>query len=206
MKTIDTRGKLCPQPLIETRKALKSSEKGESLQILSDNEIAKNNIIRFLNDQNIENNCSTESGIYKIIIQGNNKIDDNIAVEEYCSIESTPSILPNSRYAVVIDSDKMGEGDDDLGAILIRGFINALIEQEKLPSHIIFYNAGVHLSNKKSSVAHTLYKLQEKEIQIIVCGTCVDFYEINPKCCIGTISNMYEITEILTNASHIIKP
>jgi selenium metabolism protein YedF len=100
----------------------------------------------------------------------------------------------------------MGEGDPQLGMILMKGFINALIEQPVLPTHLIFYNAGVLLTTVDSGVIHSLKSLEESGIEILVCGTCVDFYDIKAQRAVGKISNMFTITETMAKSGHVVKP
>lgn len=205
MNTIDTRGMLCPQPLIETRKALKKASTNQALRIISDNETSKNNILRFLNDQKMACECKEDNGIYTIVLQKSKSLDPKVVAEAYCSFESKPA-GKDKDYVVVISNDKMGEGNDDLGSILMKGFLNAIIEQDNLPSHMIFYNMGIFLASKNSAVFKTLQKLEEMGVQIIICGTCVDYYDVKSRIRVGVISNMFDITEIMANASHILKP
>ncbi|MFA8300537.1 MAG: sulfurtransferase-like selenium metabolism protein YedF [Hyphomicrobiales bacterium] len=204
MNIIDTRGKLCPLPLIETRKALKNAKENEAFKVISDNEIAKNNVMRFLGDQNIPCECTEDNGIYTIVLQMSQSLDSSVVAEAYCNIDDANT--SGNKYIVVISSDKMGEGDEDLGDILMKGFVNALVEQDEKPSHIIFYNSGVRLTVEGSTVLESLQSLSDLGIKVIVCGTCVDFFNIKDKVEVGIISNMFEITDIMTKASHIIKP
>ena len=110
-----------------------------------------------------------------------------------------------SPFTVLIKSDRMGSGNDDLGKILIRGFLNALIKQPQLPTHIILYNGGVLLAVEGTDTATTLYELEQKGIEILLCGTC-DFFQIKEKIKAGTISNMMQITATLIEAPKIVEP
>lgn len=202
MITVDTRGKLCPQPLIETRRALKKATTGDAITVMSDNDTAKDNILRFLDDQGASFECNEHAGIYNITFNKPASFEPAVIPEAYCSTAEPVT----KDYIVVIANNKMGHGDDALGSILIKGFINALIEQDTLPTHLVFYNSGVQLTTANSGVLDTLKKMEEQGVRIIVCGTCVDFYEIKEQVGIGMISNMYHITEVMTQAHHIVKP
>ncbi len=107
---------------------------------------------------------------------------------------------------ISITSDKMGQGDDELGAILMQAFINTLKKQSPLPATVIFYNAGVLLCQQDSPVVPALTELSELGVKLILCGTCVDFYGIKDKLAIGEISNMFTIQETLNHAARIIAP
>ena len=109
-------------------------------------------------------------------------------------------------FTVLIKSDRMGSGNDDLGKILIRGFLNALVKQSQLPTRIILYNSGVLLAVEGTDTATTLYELEHKGVEILLCGTCCDFFQIKGKIKAGTISNMVQITSTLIEAPKIVEP
>lgn len=201
MQTVDGKGLLCPQPLILTRKALKNCLPGETLKIECDNKTAFQNILTYLNDQSLSPEGKEEDGIFCIMVVNQpakaNEDDGS------CSID--PGIC-SSAYVVVVSSDKMGEGDPQLGAILMKGFLNALIEQPVLPTHLLFYNSGVKLTTVDSGVIGSLQALEESGVEIMVCGTCVDFYGIKSQMAVGRISNMFTITETMAKTGHVVKP
>jgi selenium metabolism protein YedF len=111
-----------------------------------------------------------------------------------------------NKYTILIKSNRMGSGNDDLGKILIRGFLNSLIKQEQLPSHIILYNAGVLLAVKDSDTAASMLEMEQRGVQIVLCGTCVDFFQIKEQIAAGQISNMAHITSLLIDAPKVIVP
>ncbi|HOE92044.1 MAG TPA: sulfurtransferase-like selenium metabolism protein YedF [Candidatus Cloacimonadota bacterium] len=201
MKIIDTRGELCPKPIIKTKKEIPNIAVNESFQILTDNEISLNNLLRFLKDNSFETEVNTKENYYVINCVKRDKVLTNPDAESYCCSTSS-----NDNYIIVFKSDKMGMGDDDLGSILMKAFINNLGEQNKLPKALVFYNSSVKLTQETSSVIGALNDLQSKGIEIVICGTCVDFFKIKENIKIGTISNMFAITEYLTKYAHIICP
>ncbi|MBN2616853.1 MAG: sulfurtransferase-like selenium metabolism protein YedF [Spirochaetales bacterium] len=111
-----------------------------------------------------------------------------------------------NRSVISINSNKMGHGSDDLGSILMQSFVNTLGKLDPLPSSIIFYNSGVLLCSKDSLVIDSLKKYEEMDISILLCGTCVEFYNIKDNLGAGKISNMYSIQETLNKAPRIITP
>lgn len=112
----------------------------------------------------------------------------------------------HSPFTVLIKSDRMGSGDDELGKLLIRGFLNALIKQAQLPTHIILYNGGVLLAVDGTDTAETLRELEEKGVIILLCGTCCDFFNIKEMVNAGSISNMMQITSTLIEAPKLVQP
>jgi len=201
MQTVDGKGLLCPQPLILTRKALKNCLPGETLKIECDNQTAFQNILTYLKDQSLSPAGNETDGIFHITVV--NQPAEAGEASGSCSIDA--GICPSS-YVVAVSSDKMGEGDPQLGAILMKGFLNALIEQPVLPTHLLFYNAGVKLTTVDSGVSSALLALEESGTEILICGTCVDFYDIRAKLAVGKISNMFTLTETMARAGNVIKP
>ena len=201
MKIIDTKGFLCPKPLIMTKQAMKEMAPGEEFMVITDNETAKDNLMTFLTDQQARPEGTINQGIFKVKAV---MPLENVAEpypESYCKNPES-----SHEYVVVLKNDKMGLGDDDLGAILMKGYVNALREAGNAPSHIILYNAGVKLAIKGSGVEDSLKYLEKNGVKIIVCGTCADFFGLKQQVKAGIISNMYVIAETLAQAGHVVYP
>lgn len=201
MQTVNGKGLLCPQPLILTRKALKNCLPGETLKIECDNKTAFQNIMTYLKDQLLIPEGTERDEIFYITV-----VNQPVRASEAEDSFSINPAICSSSYVVVVSSDRMGEGDPQLGMILMKGFINALIEQPVLPTHLIFYNAGVLLTTGDSGVINSLKSLEDSGIEILVCGTCVDFYDIKVQRAVGKISNMFTITETMAKSGHVVKP
>jgi selenium metabolism protein YedF len=200
---VDTKGQLCPKPLILTRKAIKEAAKGADIEVICGNDIAFKNVCSYLNDQKIEINTESDGNEFRIKF---NTSADTVApqiTEEYCPVPEKNEL---SNTVITVKSNKMGEGDPELGEILIKAFINTISELDRLPSHVIFYNSGVKLTTQESGVTDALKELNNSGVKIIVCGTCVDFYDIKDKVEVGTISNMYTISDIMDKANKIVIP
>lgn len=106
----------------------------------------------------------------------------------------------------MISSDRMGEGEAELGHILIKGFVYALTQLDKLPDTILLYNKGAYLSCEGSAVLEDLKTLSENGTEILTCGTCLNYYGLEEKLAVGTVANMYHIVDIQARADKIIKP
>ena len=100
----------------------------------------------------------------------------------------------------------MGEGENELGEILIKAFINTIAEVSPLPGAIVFYNSGIFLTVEGSAVLESLQQLEKSGVKILVCGTCLEYYQKKEHIRAGIISNMYTILETLSSAKHIISP
>lgn len=207
MKIIDTRGKLCPLPLIMLKKEVDQTPIGESISVITDNETAKCNLCDYIRELGATVTEKKEDGYTTLSFQVSRHSEK--AAPMSCPSTSAPTTSPTPKgdYVIVAKSNKMGTGDEELGGILMRAFINAIGELDHLPTHIILYNSGVLLAIKGTDTADTLAQLNDKHgIRIIVCGTCADFYGIKDKIQTGTISNMYRIMELQANAGHVIYP
>jgi selenium metabolism protein YedF len=107
---------------------------------------------------------------------------------------------------VAIQRNRLGDGAEELGTILIKGFVNTLPETTLKPKTIVFLNSGIFLALKDSPVLESLKKLENMGIEILVCGTCLDYYKMKEELGVGKISNMYEILERLSHAGNVIYP
>jgi len=201
-KTVDARGKLCPAPLIMTKQALGEIGMGETLRILIDNEISKNNVERFLADNGFVSTCTTESGVFTVTVAKSKEELGKVDVQTYC----TPAAAKAAGHVMVIAADTMGTGSEELGGILMKAFINTIKEVKPLPSSIIFYNSGIMLTVEGSPLIATLKELESLGVSILVCGTCVNYYDKKDLVRVGIVSNMYTILETLTAAQTVIKP
>lgn len=199
---VDAMGKQCPVPVVMTKKVLDQAEKGDEIQIFVDNETAVNNLGRLAGSTG----CSfvsrkTENGYEINLVVKADKQDRN---SEEPEIVCAP--LPTQgNDTVVIASDKMGDGDPELGAILIKGFVYALTQLETPPAVMLFYNGGAKLTAQDSPYIEDLKTLQEQGTEILTCGTCVNFYGLKEPA-VGTVTNMYTIAEKLTKAGKVIRP
>lgn len=204
MKTIDVRGKLCPEPLIITKKAIKEATIGDSFNVLLDNDIATCNLENFLLEMKIESVTvrDGEKATLSFTLGESPKI--LAAEEDFCQVAT-----PRGDYAVVLSSNGMGkdlDGTNTLGKMLMRGYINALAEQDTLPKTIIMYNSGVLFACEGSDTIESLKQLLSAGVDIILCGVCVDYYDVKGKILVGRISNMFEITKITSTIGHVVYP
>ncbi len=203
MKIIDCKGLICPMPLIETKKAIKESGLGEELQVIVDNETSFNNVSHFLKDNGYVFNHTKDDKVYSIVFN-TNKLEVK-KVEKQPSAQ-TISNTSKGDYIIVLTSNSMGSGDDDLGKLLVKGFLNTIDQLDSLPQEIICYNSGVILAEKGTDTAQTLKKIENLGVKLTLCGTCVDFFDLKEKLEVGTISNMLYIAGRLASGAHIVKP
>lgn len=207
MITLDCKGLLCPRPLIEAKKAFTQASTGEVITVIVDNDTAVFNLTSFFSGNGVESQTRKEGGIHFVTVtkgESQHTTVANSTPEEYCQVPEQKPLL--EKTVVVIASDKMGEGNPELGEILMKGFFVALAEAESIPSELIFYNSGVLLTTKTSTIIPSLEQLRNKGVSITACGTCADFYGIKNDIKIATISNMYSIVTSINAAGKVIKP
>jgi len=204
MRIVDTKGQLCPAPLIATKRALKETSTGESIIVITDNQTAFSNVSRFLRDNNTPFTVSEKDGIWSLTITRATGELTSQNAEEYCKTD-VPH-FEKGDFVVTISSDKMGEGDPELGSLLMTNFIKAIHDLDILPSKIVFYNRGVFLGRNDSAVFELLNDLEKMGVVLFLCGTCIKHYSIEDKIHIGTVSNMFEIAQIMSSAGKVVKP
>lgn len=210
MTIVDARGELCPLPLIKTKKAVSQASTGDVIEVISDNDTAKCNLMDYITELGFEPNYRMEDQTHYIRFTVGEQL---VGLKNNANFEKTPECaLPKVQaeqttgYTVVIKSMKMGDGDPVLGAMLMRAYINSLPEVDLKPKTIILYNEGVKLALKDSDTAETLKELANSGIEIIVCGTCVDFYDVKEQLVVGKISNMYNISTLMSESTFIAYP
>jgi selenium metabolism protein YedF len=198
-KVIDARGLACPEPVIRTKKALE--EGGASrLEVLVDNEAARENVLRFAGFSGCAATVSGEgSGSYRVTVEtaGYKPADPSLAEAAACESQPQPSAQGAAAATVFIPASEIGRGESELGALLMKGFIFALAESDAPPKRIIFMNSGVRLAVKGSESLANLLRLESRGVEILACGTCLDYYKVKDSLAVGRVSNMYEIAGFL---------
>jgi selenium metabolism protein YedF len=189
---IDCKGLQCPLPVVKTKKYFDSIESGEGT-IIVDNLVAKNNVVKFAKGSGNESTVEEKDGLYFIKITKKQSEELNENVKE------------NKKFTLVVSTDKLGSGDDKLGDMLMKSYIFALSEADTIPDDLLFINGGVKLTIDTSPVLDSLKKLVERGANVLVCGACLDFYNVKDNLSIGEITNMYTIVELMNSADKTIK-
>lgn len=200
MITVNAMGDNCPIPVIKTKNAMQALTGPETIEVLVDNEIAVQNVTKMASSN------------------GGKVTSEKLAEKEYkitiemegapAAAEEDTACIPDARdnTVVVISSDRMGSGNDDLGKVLIKGFIFAVTQLDKLPKTMLFYNGGATLTCEGSDSLEDLKSLEAQGVEIMTCGTCLDYYGLKEKLAVGTVTNMYSIVEKQAGAAKILKP
>ena len=194
MIKVDAIGDTCPIPVIKTKKAIAEAAGQGTIEVLVDNEIAVQNVTKMAESE------------------GGKVTSEKVAEKEYkITIELSGEAKASAEEAeenlvVVISSDRMGSGNDALGKVLIKGFIFAVTQLERLPKTMLFYNGGATLTAEGSDSLEDLKHLEEQGVEILTCGTCLNYYNLSDKLQVGSVTNMYSIVEKMAGADKIITP
>jgi selenium metabolism protein YedF len=176
MRIVDTKGQKCPAPLIAAKKALRETVTGESFIVLTDNQTSFNNLNRFLKDNNVDFLVNEERGIWTFTVTKTTNDVPQVRAEDYCS--GPVAHFEKGDFIIVFASDKMGQGDDELGHLLMNNFIKAIKDLDKLPQKVVFYNMGVMLVTKSSPVIEHLMDLERMGVELLICATCVTITDL----------------------------
>lgn len=198
MYKINAIGKACPLPVIETKKALKEND---AVETLVDNEIATQNLKKMADQLGYIYQMEPTGDDYKVTIAKGNQ-----DLVEMADPEVAEEVVTTEDYVVVVDTNVMGRGSDELGKNLLKMFIYSLTEQDVLPKQVIFYNGGVSLVTEDSDSLEDLQMMADQGVEIYACGACLNFFELTEKVAIGEITNMYRIVEMMRQAPKVVKP
>lgn len=199
---LDERGKQCPIPVIDTKKALESSKPGDVIEVLVDNETSVQNLNKMASSKGLKAS-SEKLGDKEFLV----KIQAGEGAQ--ASAETGEVCLGDSRrkgMVVVLSSNCMGSGDEALGKLLMKGCVYALTQQDKLPACVLLYNSGAYLSCEGSDNLEDLKNMEAEGVEILTCGTCLNHYGIADKLAVGTVTNMYEIVERMVTADVLVRP
>jgi selenium metabolism protein YedF len=199
---INASGLACPEPVILTKNALKEYN---VVSVTVDNTTAVENIKRLAGSMKCDIKIAEkESGKFELTLtRSDSFIPDAVPDNISCDISKPQATGPD---VVVINSETMGRGSDELGSLLMKAFIHTVTELDKKPDIMIFYNAGVIFTTEGSGVLDDLKKLESRGTKILVCGTCLNYYKLTEKISAGIISNMYDIASALSASGRIVQP
>jgi selenium metabolism protein YedF len=187
---VDARGLPCPRPVVETKKALDEIQTG-TVTVLVDSPESRDNVARFAGSQGCRVEVHEEEGVFHLTI-----------------VKERNSEVPGDKKGtiiVLITSDLFGTGDERLGEILMKAFLNTLWDAKTRPDKLIFINSAVNLTTAGSDVLDTLKLLEKEGVQVFSCGTCLEYYRLREKLSVGSVTNMYDTVDSLLSADKIIK-
>ena len=215
---VNAMGKQCPIPVVMTKKVIDNAAVGDEIEILIDNETAVNNLSRLANKTGctfVSEKLGDKKYQVKMAVkteQTGGTLEEEEFVCEAPHKKVTVAVIISTSHTVrgnlvvAIASDRMGSGNDELGKVLIKGFIYALSQMETHPDTILFYNGGAKLTTEDSESLEDLKKMEEEGVEILTCGTCLKHYGLMEKLMVGKVTDMYTIAERMTGADKVIRP
>ena len=199
-RIFDAKGMACPLPVVNAKKLSEELKSGDVLIMLVDNEIAVQNLLRFASHKGFEASAEKKAEkdyAVRIAVAGEANEQQEIA----CAAD-----MRRKGMIAVLSSNCMGSGDEKLGKALMKAFVFALTKQDQLPETILCYNSGAHLTCEGADTLEDLRLLESEGVNILTCGTCLDFYGLKDKLAVGGVTNMYDIVERMESADKIFKP
>ncbi|GHU42172.1 sulfurtransferase-like selenium metabolism protein YedF [Spirochaetia bacterium] len=197
MKTLDMIGQPCPIPVVNAKKAL-DAQGSDGVVVIVDNFVAV---------QNLEKMANGEGHGFSYVEDGESRWKVTIVKGEASPSQkgtpATPS-TPKKGPVVLITADSMGRGAEELGKLLIKGYIFSLTQLEPPPQAVLFLNGGAHLTTEGANTVPDLKALEQKGTVIGTCGTCANYYKLTEKLAVGSIVDMMKISNTLAQADSVI--
>ncbi len=205
MIKVNAMGDACPLPVVKAKNAIKELGGAGIVEVKVDNEIAVQNLAKMAKQKGYGMKSHKVSATeYDVTLE----IGEGAAATGVADIPEVCAVVPTAekKIVVAINSAKMGVGHDELGGVLMKGFIFALTQQDVLPTTVLFYNGGATLTVEGSASLEDLKNLEAQGVEIMTCGTCLNYYGLSDKLAVGEVTNMYAIVEKLTQADLVVKP
>lgn len=202
--TVDAMGDVCPTPVIKAKKAFKELGGAGEVEIFVDYEVPVQNLTRLAkkNGYEVSSKKLEEKKFQVNIVVSEEKAKADFVDDEDCMV-CNPR---RKNIVVVVKSQFMGGGSEELGATLLKNFFYALTQQDELPATILFYNGGAKMSAEGSPLLEDLKALENAGVEIFTCGACINFYGLSDKPPVGGVTNMYSIVETMLEADLIVEP
>ena len=198
-KVVDARGEQCPIPVVKATKALQEMGSG-TLEVHVDNAVAVQNLQRMASGRGLQ---AAEQQLapdhYVVTIP----VGDGAAE---AAMDCGCGPLVSGDTIVVIGTNEMGSGSAELGATLLKGFVFAVSQLPELPKTVLLYNGGVKLTCEGSESLEDLKGMAARGVEIMSCGTCLNFYDLKEKLAVGEVTNMYVIVEKMSGADRVVRP
>ena len=204
METHDLRDLACPEPVIRTKRAIEANP-GSVLTILLNHPASRENVTRMATALGAQVELREATG-NEFTLTVTTPEGDAGDAETEPEMVACPLPAGGARPTVLVKNRVMGLGDDQLGRILMKAFLKTLRDADPLPACLIFVNAGVHLTTEGSEEIATLEELEAKGVEVISCGTCLDYFDKLDALRVGIVGNMFDIVDRLVRAPKVICP
>ncbi|MDR5586194.1 MULTISPECIES: sulfurtransferase-like selenium metabolism protein YedF [Clostridium] len=202
-KIVDAKGKNCPIPVIMAKKEIDNGNVNFVVEV--DNNIANENLKKLGNSMSFEIKSQEVNGIFKVhFFKGEADNNESEICEECNEIIEEIKRDKLSKWSIFIGKEIIGSGSEELGKSLMKMYFYTMTESDDLPKSILFMNEGVKIPALNEQVVEHLKDLEKKGVEILVCGTCLNFYGLEEELKVGKVSNMYEISNYMKASSKVI--
>jgi len=198
---VDARGLPCPQPVIKTKEAFELS-KGEPLLVIVSTKESRDNVIRFLTHNGAEIDKIEEKADEFYIYT--KELSGKVKTESHAEIFSCATQPAGVGTTIFINKDRIGHGSDELGSNLIKAYIATIKDLSVQPKTICFMNSGVKLTVQGAETLPYLKELESRGVEMLICGTCLGYFNVKEQLGVGKVSNMYDISETMLRSSKVI--
>jgi len=192
MKNVDVRGMSCPAPVVSVKRALEDA--GGELRVLLDDGAPRENVKRFAQGRGYSVQEEATEGGFALTLTSSAEQQPQVQT----GVATGPTVL-------LIGSDRLGDGPEELGRVLMRNFIMTLVEIAELPDRMLFINTGVLLTAAGSEVLEALEALGNRGVEVLSCGICLDFFKKKELLAAGGVTNMFTIAESLLGARSVVR-
>jgi selenium metabolism protein YedF len=196
LKKIDATGLSCPAPVLETKAAVENL-RPQRIEVLVDNEPAQQNVVRFLKSQGYLTDVNQAGALFTVRGTGDGSTPEP-------QVPKRSSAAEGNKIMVMVAADRVGSGDDVLGAKLMVNFIKTLKEMGNDLWRLVFVNSGVKLTIDGAGTVEDLEELEAAGITILVCGTCLDYFNLLERKQVGQTTNMLDIVTAMQLADKVI--
>jgi len=193
MKELDVRGLACPEPVILIKKAIEAGE--TEILVVSDSTVAAENIQSLAKKMNYNTEVTTDPTGKEFRLRLTQQ-----ATHQNATVSPDKA---GKRVIFLISSQFIGRGEDPLGEILLKSFLKTILELP-LPEKLVFLNTGVKLTIEGAPTVNALKEIESRGVEILVCGTCLDYFQVKDKAAVGRVSNFLEIAESMLNADKVV--
>jgi selenium metabolism protein YedF len=210
VKFLDVRDLACPGPVLKLRELLDAGEREVRFHVAD--ELCRSNVTRFARSRGAEVDVQDGGdGTFFVSVStppSSDRQGPDEAIPIACELpaETGPATGPRRPQVVQVTGSTMGTGDDELGALLLRSYLKTQAQLVRAPDAVIFYNSGVRLCCEGSPLLDDLRELEGAGVEIIACGTCLNFFELGKKLAVGRVTDMLEIASRLAGAGSIVRP
>jgi selenium metabolism protein YedF len=196
MIVINAKGLPCPAPVMQTKAEVETS-RPEAIKVIVDNEAAWQNVTRFLESTHYQTDVEQKENDFYVFGRREKTADEGEDHQE----ETAPG---EQKIMMMISTDRIGRGDDGLGAKLMVNYIGTLKEMGPALWRMVFVNNGVKLCIDDSNVLPALQELEAEGVKILVCGTCLSHFDLMDRKQVGETTNMLDIVTAMHLSGKVI--